>query len=92
MPATASPVLGDKSFPNQDQQHFQIQYDTLIIAVGAYSQSKRKHLLFFICLISFIRLYEAFNVPGVKEHAHFLKPYNRMYELNLRRIAADYSI
>ncbi|KIP09949.1 hypothetical protein PHLGIDRAFT_28766 [Phlebiopsis gigantea 11061_1 CR5-6] len=32
---------------------FQLHYDALVIAVGAYSQT--------------------FNVPGVKEHAHFLK-------------------
>jgi NADH dehydrogenase FAD-containing subunit len=92
MPATASPVLGDKSFPNQDQQHFQIQYDTLIIAVGAYSQSKRKHLLIFICLISFIRLYEAFNVPGVKEHAHFLKDVSDARRIRSRIIECMNSI
>ncbi|KAI0088253.1 FAD/NAD(P)-binding domain-containing protein [Irpex rosettiformis] len=54
MPATAPPSFGnaDSSTPPQ-QHHFQLHYDTLIIAVGAYNQT--------------------FNVPGVKEHAHFLK-------------------
>ncbi|KAG2148704.1 uncharacterized protein EDB93DRAFT_1250138 [Suillus bovinus] len=32
---------------------FNLRYDKLVIAVGAYSQT--------------------FNVPGIKEHAHFLK-------------------
>ncbi|KAI0705500.1 FAD/NAD(P)-binding domain-containing protein [Earliella scabrosa] len=42
---TATPV------PNSDK--FELPYDKLVIAVGAYNQT--------------------FNVPGVKEHAHFLK-------------------
>ncbi|KAI0342422.1 FAD/NAD(P)-binding domain-containing protein [Trametopsis cervina] len=55
MPATASPNLGThtESSEQGQQPHFQLSYDALVIAVGAYSQT--------------------FNVPGVKEHAHFLK-------------------
>ncbi|KAH9848658.1 FAD/NAD-P-binding domain-containing protein [Lenzites betulinus] len=66
MPAT-SPVkfarvgdLAENTDPNQSasavegsSQKFQLTYDKLVIAVGAYSQT--------------------FNVPGVKEHAYFLK-------------------
>ncbi|KAI0366509.1 FAD/NAD(P)-binding domain-containing protein [Pilatotrama ljubarskyi] len=43
---SASPVAGSSG-------KFELTYDKLVIAVGAYSQT--------------------FNVPGVKEHAHFLK-------------------
>ncbi|GJE86310.1 NADH dehydrogenase-like protein [Phanerochaete sordida] len=50
MPATP-PVPSSK---DQAQNHtFDVHYDTLVIAVGAYSQT--------------------FGIPGVKEHAHFLK-------------------
>ncbi|TBU63386.1 FAD/NAD(P)-binding domain-containing protein [Dichomitus squalens] len=52
----ANPVPGDS-------QRFELTYDKLVIAVGAYSQT--------------------FNVPGVKEHAHFLKDI-----LDARRIRA----
>ncbi|KAL0068938.1 hypothetical protein AAF712_003931 [Marasmius tenuissimus] len=41
------------SRPGTSAQSFTMNYDKLIIAVGAYSQT--------------------FNIPGVKEHAHFLK-------------------
>jgi len=55
MPATPAARFSDdaNSSDQSRQKHFQLHYDTLIIAVGAYSQT--------------------FNVPGVKEHAHFLK-------------------
>ncbi len=50
---------------------FTIKYDKLIISVGAYVQS-RSILAWSLC---FFLIFdgEAFNVPGVKEHAHFLK-------------------
>lgn len=52
MPATPPVTYGDE--PEEPKQHsFQLRYDALVIAVGAYNQT--------------------FNVPGVKEHAHFLK-------------------
>ncbi|KAG2361041.1 NDE1, mitochondrial external NADH dehydrogenase [Suillus spraguei] len=41
------------SYPSDKDNAFNLRYDKLVIAVGAYSQT--------------------FNVPGVKEHAHFLK-------------------
>lgn len=41
------------SYPSDMDNAFNLRYDKLVIAVGAYSQT--------------------FNVPGVKEHAHFLK-------------------
>ncbi|KAG1742979.1 FAD/NAD(P)-binding domain-containing protein [Suillus occidentalis] len=66
MPATAplefegsasAPLPGtttkETSYPLGTGNAFNLRYDKLVIAVGAYSQT--------------------FNVPGVKEHAHFLK-------------------
>ncbi|KAF9453319.1 NDE1, mitochondrial external NADH dehydrogenase [Macrolepiota fuliginosa MF-IS2] len=61
MPATR-PVTAGASDPTQSEEvelhatsnvPFEMRYDKLVIAVGAYSQT--------------------FNIPGVKEHAHFLK-------------------
>ncbi|KAI0357779.1 FAD/NAD-P-binding domain-containing protein [Trametes cingulata] len=66
MPATSPVAFPDSNQPagNSDPNHsanavagssekFELTYDKLVIAVGAYNQT--------------------FNVPGVKEHAHFLK-------------------
>lgn len=66
MPATAplefegsasAPLAGETtketSYPLGTGNAFNLRYDKLVIAVGAYSQT--------------------FDVPGVKEHAHFLK-------------------
>lgn len=52
MPATP-PVLSSKDQTAAQNHTFDIHYDTLVIAVGAYTQT--------------------FGIPGVKEHAHFLK-------------------
>lgn len=81
MPATPPLAFETSSAPQADATTtqypgtgttFSLRYDKLIIAVGAYSQSK----LDFICNPKFKILSDfcpAFNVPGVKEHAHFLK-------------------
>uniref|UniRef100_A0A8H7XQW3 FAD/NAD(P)-binding domain-containing protein n=1 Tax=Psilocybe cubensis TaxID=181762 RepID=A0A8H7XQW3_PSICU len=57
MPATrppgAEPTESQDSVKHNPGPSFSLEYDKLIIAVGAYSQT--------------------FNIPGVKEHAHFLK-------------------
>ncbi|TCD60369.1 hypothetical protein EIP91_010260 [Steccherinum ochraceum] len=59
VPATPRPAaaqaISDSAAPSrgQNSDSFILNYDKLVIAVGAYSQT--------------------FNVPGVKEHAHFLK-------------------
>ncbi|KAI0672414.1 FAD/NAD(P)-binding domain-containing protein [Trametes maxima] len=50
---TSSDVNESASLVTGDSEKFQLTYDKLVIAVGAYNQT--------------------FNVPGVKEHAHFLK-------------------
>ena len=48
---------------------FTLRYDKLVIAVGAYSQSK-----YLLKLgLNHTNHAIAFDVPGVKEHAHFLK-------------------
>ncbi|KAM6501068.1 Pyridine nucleotide-disulfide oxidoreductase domain containing protein [Amanita muscaria] len=76
MPATkpivaqaASAVAAEKAAESQHPQPqanatpFTLRYDKLVVAVGAYSQSKllsRQYL-------------PPFNVPGIKKHAHFLK-------------------
>ncbi|KIY62112.1 FAD/NAD(P)-binding domain-containing protein [Cylindrobasidium torrendii FP15055 ss-10] len=49
-PATPPVGFGESKVPSKS---FNIPYDKLVIAVGAYRQT--------------------FNIPGVKEHAHFLK-------------------
>ncbi|KAH9885261.1 FAD/NAD-P-binding domain-containing protein [Cubamyces lactineus] len=49
----SSDVNESASLVPENSEKFQLTYDKLVIAVGAYSQT--------------------FNVPGVKEHAHFLK-------------------
>lgn len=80
MPAT--PSLASKAITGSDKITqsntetsvsgiaFTQQYDKLVIAVGAYSQSElSKHLVW-----SKLNVFpSAFNIPGVKEHAHFLK-------------------
>ncbi|KAI0664162.1 FAD/NAD-P-binding domain-containing protein [Cubamyces menziesii] len=48
-----SDVNESASLVTGNTEKFQLTYDKLVIAVGAYNQT--------------------FNVPGVKEHAHFLK-------------------
>ncbi|PPQ92198.1 hypothetical protein CVT25_008972 [Psilocybe cyanescens] len=57
MPATrppgAEPTESQDTVKHNPGPSFTLEYDKLVIAVGAYSQT--------------------FNIPGVKEHAHFLK-------------------
>ncbi|KAI1792407.1 FAD/NAD(P)-binding domain-containing protein [Ganoderma leucocontextum] len=53
VPASHTDPTGAAKPSAGDAGRFELTYDKLIIAVGAYSQT--------------------FNVPGVKEHAHFLK-------------------
>ena len=60
---------------DQSGTPFSVHFDKLVIAVGAYSQSNYFDNFFSF---SFSQIAEksclaAFNVPGVKEHAHFLK-------------------
>lgn len=52
---------------------FTQRYDKLIIAVGAYSQSKHVLSSYPAKYCSFPDEYIAFDVPGVKKYAHFLK-------------------
>lgn len=80
MPATSSAplVAGVEPSPDKDAvegipalgSSYKLRYDKLVIAVGAYSQSKS---LFFVGDVRSNHRDTAFNVPGVKEHAHFLK-------------------
>ena len=60
-----------KTAPTFSGTPFSIKYDKLVIAAGAYAQSKSKTRLIISCRS--LTLQTAFNVPGVKEHAHFLK-------------------
>ncbi len=78
MPATPPLSFEKTSAPESDAATprfpgtgtpFTLTYDKLVIAVGAYSQSKLRH----DAASSPDNLSSAFNVPGVKEHAHFLK-------------------
>jgi len=50
---------------------FTQRYDKLIIAVGAYAQSKL--MIIGSAGGALTESKQAFNVPGVKAHAHFLK-------------------
>ncbi len=68
-PATAPPTFGDE-VPVGADPSFWVEYDKLVIAVGAYSQSKMA-ILSKTGVTSHLR--PAFDIPGVKEHAHFLK-------------------
>ncbi|OSD00481.1 FAD/NAD-P-binding domain-containing protein [Trametes coccinea BRFM310] len=52
-PTGGSDINESASTVSGSTEKFQLTYDKLVIAVGAYNQT--------------------FNVPGVKEHAHFLK-------------------
>lgn len=63
---SASPVAGSS-------QKFELTYDKLVIAVGAYSQSKSLTPLIIMHRRRLTCHTTAFNVPGVKEHAYFLK-------------------
>jgi NADH dehydrogenase FAD-containing subunit len=51
---------------------FSIHFDKLVIAVGAYSQSNYL-TSFSFSITDSENIAAAFDVPGVKEHAHFLK-------------------
>ncbi|KAI0753299.1 FAD/NAD-P-binding domain-containing protein [Daedaleopsis nitida] len=53
VPAANTDVHGTATPIGANSDKFELTYDKLVIAVGAYSQT--------------------FDVPGVKEHAHFLK-------------------
>ncbi|KAG9310244.1 NDE1, mitochondrial external NADH dehydrogenase [Chiua virens] len=69
--SSAPPVQGTQSetqFPGTGTP-FTVRYDKLVIAVGAYTQSKS----FIFTLWPRLILTTAFNVPGVKDYAHFLK-------------------
>ena len=61
----------DMNVVDQSGTPFNVHFDKLVIAVGAYSQSdyytKKKKILIAESLAT------TFDVPGVKEHAHFLK-------------------
>lgn len=61
---------------------FTMSYDKLIIAVGAYSQSVSS--VVSSTRDSDIWLNSAFNVPGVKQHAHFLKDIKDARKIRLR--------
>lgn len=92
MPATP-PLLADKPVAPpvertkpQIQHHalgmpFTLHYDKLVIAVGAYSQSRTPrcpvNLVYLILLL-------AFNVPGVKEYAYFLKDVRDARSIRMR--------
>ena len=52
--------------------NFTTRYDKLVIAVGAYSQSEHMSLELFTVDRILISI-QAFDVPGVKAFAHFLK-------------------
>ena len=81
MPATApvkfaqSHDVSSQEEPTQvvssDKEVFELTYDKLVIAVGAYSQSELG------CIQpqwpDFLRSLIAFDIAGVKEHAYFLK-------------------
>ncbi|CDO68593.1 hypothetical protein BN946_scf184996.g24 [Trametes cinnabarina] len=84
MPATAPVKLPESGHPTErsdvnesassvkgSTEKFQLTYDKLVIAVGAYSQSTATYYL--VRSAADARDCAAFNVPGVKEHAHFLK-------------------
>jgi NADH dehydrogenase FAD-containing subunit len=74
MPATRPPSSGlpegQLEIVRSENEPFKIAYDKLVIAVGAYSQSISSNIprVSFSCDVIL-----AFNVPGVKENAHFLK-------------------
>jgi NADH dehydrogenase len=51
---------------------FTVEYDKLVIAVGAYAQSKSSVFIYPDLFYLTVRLL-AFNVPGVKANAQFLK-------------------
>ena len=77
MPATRPPnaePTGDGTVVkhhNPNGEPFHIRYDKLVVAVGAYSQSTS--LILGNGAKRLLTLCAAFNIPGVKEHAHFLK-------------------
>jgi NADH dehydrogenase FAD-containing subunit len=60
----------DANVIDQSGTPFSVHFDKLVIAVGAYSQSDYLTSFSFSIAES---LAAAFDVPGVKEHAHFLK-------------------
>ncbi|KAG6850786.1 hypothetical protein H0H93_008824 [Arthromyces matolae] len=68
MPATPSVSTKDAS---ARQTPFTLEYDKLVIAVGAYSQSDVSSQL--KKRLSLTNRDPAFNIPGVKENALFLK-------------------
>ena len=77
MPATRPTDADPKPQNNEDTNvidhsgiPFSMHFDKLVIAVGAYSQSDYLTIFFSQLLTSLVA---AFDVPGVKEHAHFLK-------------------
>lgn len=63
----------DESSPKTNGETFRLRYDTLVIAVGAYNQSEFVSVKSCRGETDNILDLPAFNVPGVKEHAHFLK-------------------
>ncbi len=86
MPATPSPSRlertqvitsdavedGTKSTSDNDKKdrQFRLHYDKLVIAVGCYAQSMFQN---FSLITETGRYFTAFGIPGVKEHAYFLK-------------------
>jgi len=65
--AATPPLTFEKSGASFTQS-----YDKLVIAVGAYSQSEFMVMAWYVGR-KLTRNRQAFNVPGVKKHAHFLK-------------------
>ena len=61
----------DTNIVDQSGTPFSMHFDKLVIAVGAYSQSDYLTMGFSFSIAE--SLATAFDVPGVKEHAHFLK-------------------
>lgn len=73
------------------ENQFQIGYDKLVIAVGAYSQSKNAPFYNLAFLINNFMLFViAFNIPGVKEHAYFLKDVRDARAIRLRILECKY--
>ena len=61
----------DTNVVDQSGTPFNVHFDKLVIAVGAYSQSDYLTKICFFLIAECLAT--AFDVPGVKEHAHFLK-------------------
>ena len=83
---TATPV------PNSDK--FELPYDKLVIAVGAYNQSEPSPAgTYTFSLGEVLTAWRpAFNVPGVKEHAHFLKDIGDARKIRARVLECTHAL